>query len=220
MISLPEKAEKRLPLTAIIMSGGRGRRLGGIDKSLITIGGQRLIERTFQIVSHCCQEVLISSNNPQPYREFTAAVIPDIHPHHGALAGMYSCLRQASFPYVLILAGDMPFISAAAIRYLWSQHKGYDVILPKSSDGHQPLHAIYSKNCIVKIKKQLDCGKLKISGFFPEVRVLEIPTTQHPSCFGSHYFFNLNTPADIIQARQLAKRYGNQAPKSAEISFG
>jgi molybdopterin-guanine dinucleotide biosynthesis protein A len=203
---MPEKAEKQLPLTAVIMSGGRGRRLGGIDKPLITIGGQRLIDRTFQIVSHCCQEVLISSNNPQLYREFPATTIPDLYPHHGALGGMYSCLRQASFPYVLILAGDMPFISAAAIHYLWSRHEGYDVILPKSSDGHQPLHAIYNKNCMEKIKKQLDCGKLKISGFFSEVRVLEIPTEQHPSGFGPRYFFNLNTPEDINQARQLAKQ--------------
>jgi len=207
MISTPEKTEKRLPLTAVIMSGGKGRRLGGIDKPLITIGGQRLIDRTFQIVSHCCQEVLISSNNPQPYREFPATTIPDLYPHHGALGGMYSCMLQASFPYVLIVAGDMPFISAAAIRYLWSQHEGYDVILPKSSDGHQPLHTIYSKNCMVKIKKQLDCGKLKISGFFPEVRVLEIPTEQHASYFGTWYFFNLNTPNDINQARQLAKQW-------------
>jgi len=206
MISMPEKAKKRLPLTAVIMSGGRGRRLGGIDKPLITIGGQRLIDRTFQIVSHCCQEVLISSNNPQPYREFPVAIIPDLYPDHGALGGIYSCLRQASFPYVLILAGDMPFISAAAIRYLWSRHEDYDIILPKSSDGHQPLHAIYNKKCLEAIKKQLDEGKLKISGFFSEVRVLEIPAEQHPSCFGARYFFNLNTPEDINQARKLAKQ--------------
>ena len=206
MISMPEKAEKRLPLTAVIMAGGRGRRLGGIDKPLITIGGQRIIDRTFRIVSHCCQEILISSNSPQPYREFPVTIIPDLYPDHGAIGGIYSCLRQASFPYVLILAGDMPFISAAAIRYLWSRHEGYDVILPKSSDGHQPLHAIYNKNCMEKIKKQLNYGKLKISGFFSEVRVVEIPTTQHPSCFGPRYFFNLNTPEDINQARQLAKQ--------------
>ena len=140
MISIAKECKKRLPLTAVIMAGGRGRRLGGIDKPLITIGGQRIIDRTFRIVSHCCQEVLISSNSPQPYREFPVTIIPDLYPDHGAIGGIYSCLRQASFPYVLILAGDMPFISAAAIRYLWSRHEGYDVILPKSSDGHQPLH--------------------------------------------------------------------------------
>jgi len=71
----------------------------------------------------------------------------------------------------------MPFISAAAIRYLWSQHRGYDVCLPRSSDGRQPLgydvclprssdgrqplHAIYKKSCLVAIKKQLEAGQLK-----------------------------------------------------------
>lgn len=206
MISIAEKNEKRLPMTAVILAGGKSRRLGGIDKPLIAIGGQRIIDRTFRIVSNCCQEILISSNNPQPYTTFPVTTVPDLYPDHGALGGIYSCLRQAVFPYVLMLAGDMPFISAAAIRHLWSRHEDYDVILPKSSDGRQPLHAIYNKNCMAAIKKQLDHGKLKISGFFSEVRVLEIPTEQHPSCFGPRYFFNLNTPADINQARQLAKQ--------------
>lgn len=206
MISGTEKNEKRLPMTAVILAGGKSRRLGGIDKPLISIGGQRIIDRTFQVVSHCCREVIISSNNPQPYRKFPVAIIPDLHPNKGALGGIYSCLEQSFFPYALILAGDMPFISAAAIRYLWSRHKDYDVILPKSDDGHQPLHAIYHKNCRQAIKEQLDADKLKISGFFPHVRILEILTEQHPSCFGPGYFFNLNTPDDVKKAQQLAKQ--------------
>ena len=206
MISIAEKNEKRLPMTAVILAGGKSRRLGGIDKPLISIGCQRIIDRTFQIVSHCCQEVIISSNNPQPYSRFPVAIIPDLHPSQGALGGIYSCLDQAFFAYTLILAGDMPFISAAAIRYLWSRHEDYDVILPKSNDGHQPLHAIYHKNCRQAIKKQLDNDKLKISGFFPQVRVLEILTEQHPSYFGPGYFLNLNTPDDVNEARKLAEQ--------------
>ena len=196
--------EKRLPLTAVIMAGGKSRRLGGIDKPLIEIYGQRLIDRIFHAVSACCREVLISSNTPQLYHSFPAAVIPDLYPGRGALGGLYSCLRQASFPAAFIVAGDMPFISAAAIRYLWSQHRGYDVCLPRSSDGRQPLHAIYKKSCLVAIKKQLEAGQLKISGFFPEVRVREVLTEPYPDLFTPRYFFNLNTPDDISKARQLA----------------
>lgn len=206
MISSKEKSEMQLPLTAIILAGGKSKRLGGIDKPLITIGGQRLIDRTFRIVSSCCREVLISSNNSQIYKAFPAAIIPDLYPEHGALGGLYSCLCQASFADAFAVAGDMPFISAAAIRYLWSRQAGYDVVLPKSSDGRQPLHAIYNKNCLEAIKQQLDVDKLKISGFFRYVKVLEVLTEQCPSYFGPWYFFNLNTQEDINLARQLAKQ--------------
>ena len=198
--------KQRLPLTAVIMAGGKSRRLGGIDKPLIEIGGQRLIDRIFNTVSNCCREVLISSNTPQLYHSFPAAVIPDLHPGHGALGGLYSCLRQASFPAAFIVAGDMPFISVAAIRHLWSLHQDYDVCLPRSRDGRQPLHAIYKKSCLEAIKKQLEHGQLKISGFFPEVRVREVLTEHNPDLFTPRYFFNLNTPDDISKARQLAGR--------------
>jgi len=198
--------KQRLPLTAVIMAGGKSRRLGGIDKPLIEIGGQRLIDRIFNTVSNCCREVLISSNTPQLYHSFPAAVIPDLHPGHGALGGLYSCLRQASFPAAFIVAGDMPFISMAAIRYLWSLHQDYDVCLPRSRDGRQPLHAIYKKSCLEAIKMQLEHGQLKISGFFPKVRVREIFTEPYPNLFTPWYFFNLNTPDDIDKARQLAGR--------------
>ncbi|OPX18678.1 MAG: hypothetical protein BZ151_13460 [Desulfobacca sp. 4484_104] len=77
----------------------------GIDKPLIEIDGQRLIDRIFHAVSACCREVLISSNTPQLYHSFPAAVIPDLYPGRGALGGLYSCLRQASFPAAFIVAG-------------------------------------------------------------------------------------------------------------------
>jgi len=203
MISPAEQGLKKLPLTAIIMAGGKSRRLGGIEKPLIRVEGQRIIDRTFRIVSDCCREVLISCNNPQPYKSFSAMTIPDLYPDHGALGGLYSCLAQAACTNAFVVAGDMPFISTTAIRYLWSRHGGYDVVIPRGDDGRQPLHAIYSKNCLEPIKKQLDSGNLKISGFFPQVKVIEIPTEQQPSYFGPRYFFNLNTPADINQLSQL-----------------
>ncbi|MGB9630078.1 MAG: molybdenum cofactor guanylyltransferase, partial [Thermodesulfobacteriota bacterium] len=84
------------------------------------------------------------------------------------------------------------------IRYLISNIEGEDVILPKTNDGFQPLHAIYSKNCQKAIKIILEEGKNKILDFYPMVKVKIIEEDKFKNLDPElKSFININTPEEL-----------------------
>ena len=89
----------------------------------------------------------------------------------------------------------MPFLSKDFIVYLTEQVDKYDIVVPQLSDGFQPLHAVYSQNCLSPIKRLLIAGKLKITGFYKEIRLLSIPEENiKPFNKDGRLFLNINRP--------------------------
>ncbi len=188
-------------LSGVVLAGGRAGRLRGRDKTQLKFGGQTLLSRTLEIIEPLCNEKLISSNSLKTCNN--CRIIPDRNPCQGPLGALYSCLLAASNPYLLIVATDMPFISTWALQKLWQERAGFDVVIPKSPDGMQPLAALYSKECIAPIRSQLEQGNLKIRSFFPEVRVKVINCQDFPDIYHKNIFLNINSPADLQKARTL-----------------
>jgi len=188
-------------LSGVVLAGGRAGRLQGQDKTRLEFGGQTLLERTLKILDPLCSEKLISSNNLAAYSD--CRVIPDLSPGQGPLGALYSCLLAARNPYLLIVATDMPFITTGALQKLWRERNRFDVVIPKSPDGMQPLAALYSRECIVPIRTQLEQGNLKIRSFFPEVHVKVINCQDFPAIYHKNIFLNINSPADLQKAQLL-----------------
>ncbi|MBW1645055.1 MAG: molybdenum cofactor guanylyltransferase [Deltaproteobacteria bacterium] len=204
-----------LPLTGIILAGGRSRRLHGSRKPLLRFGDQTIIERIMAILRATCAEILLSSNESEPYRHLEVEVVPDLIPGSGAFGGLYSGLRRARHPYALVVAGDMPFVTEAVIRCLWRQRQDFQVVIPRTPDGLQPLHALYHRSCLPAMAAELAAGHLKISSFFPRVRVRRLAAADFPALAAPHLFFNINTPADLAAARQLfARQQGERTARS------
>jgi len=88
------------------------------------------------------------------------------------------------------------------IKYMVGKVKSHDVVVPAPPDGLQPLHAIYSRKCMPSIKRLIDEDRLKITGFYRNAKVLEIPagviTTFDPA---DRMFFNVNSPDDLGKIR-------------------
>jgi molybdopterin-guanine dinucleotide biosynthesis protein A len=79
----------------------------------------------------------------------------------------------------------------------------WDVVMPVTKEGHQPLCAVYSKRCINPIERQLRDGDPKILNFFPQVKVKEIPEAQLRSADPDLMsFFNINTPEDLAASEK------------------
>ncbi len=188
-------------LSGVVLAGGRAGRLKGQDKTRLQFGGQTLLARTLEILDPLCSEKLISSNSLKTYNN--CRIIPDRSPGQGPLGALYSCLLAARNPYLLIVATDMPFITTGALQKLWQEQDGFDVVIPKSPDGMQPLAALYSKKCILPIKSQLERGTLKIRSFFSEVRVKVINCQDFPDIYHKNIFLNINSPADLQKAQSL-----------------
>jgi molybdopterin-guanine dinucleotide biosynthesis protein A len=185
-------------MTGIILAGGRNSRMG-TKKSFLTIDGVRLIDKILNVYQEIFAEIIIVTNDPLAYTEFPAAiVVTDIYKEKGALGGIYSGLVFASHEYSFVAACDMPFLSKDFIIYLTEQVTKYDIVVPQLSDGFQPLHAVYSQNCLSPIKKLLSADKLKITGFYKEMSLLSIPEEKiKPFNKNGRLFLNINTPEDL-----------------------
>jgi molybdopterin-guanine dinucleotide biosynthesis protein A len=193
--------QKKPDLSGVVLAGGRAGRLKGQDKTKLRFGRQTLLERTLDILNPLCSETLISSNTLETCSNYR--IIPDRRKGQGPLGALYSCLLAARNPYLLIVATDMPFITTGALQKLWQEREGFEVVIPKSPDGMQPLAALYSRECILPIQAQLEQGNLKIRSFFSEVRVKVINCQDFPGIYHKNIFLNINSPADLQKARSL-----------------
>ena len=190
-------------MTGIILAGGKNSRMG-TNKAFLQLDRIRLIERIIGVLSELFPEIIIVTNDPLSYTQLSSAVIvTDIYKNKGALGGIYAGLFYASENYSFITACDMPFISKDLIAYLARLTNNHDIIVPEGADGMQPLHAVYSKNCLAPIKKNLEADKLKITGFYKGLRVLTV-TEEKLQSFNEDgkTFLNINTPKELDKLKQ------------------
>ncbi len=195
--------EKKTTVTGIILAGGKNSRMG-VNKAFLEINGIRMIDKTMDIYSELFSEILIVTNDPLPYLEFThAAIVTDIYKGKGPLGGIYTGLFYSKNPYVFVSACDMPYLNGDFIEYLAGLTGKHDVIVPELAEGYQPLHAVYSRNCLPSIKRLLMLDKLKITGFYRDMRVLTVSEGQiSPFNQDGRLFQNLNTPRDVDEAQK------------------
>ena len=191
--------------TGIILSGGRSLRMGE-NKAFIKIEGLPIIQRITSLFKQLFQEVIIVTNEPQLFRTLDSKIYVDIIPNKGALGGLYTGIYYSFFKYSFCVACDMPLINKSLVEFLIDNIKDVDVIVPRTMDGLQPLHALYSKNCLTPIKETIAQGKYKILDFYSrvKVRIVEEKDFIHldPS---KASFINVNTPDELISIRRDRK---------------
>ncbi len=188
------------------MAGGKSSRMG-TDKSFVKLKGKPVIEHVLERVSSLGQaETLLITNRPGEYMYLKLPMYSDIVPDKGSLGGIYTAIHHSRYNHALIVACDMPFVNKALLQHMLSLREDYDVIVPVV-DGHpQGLHAIYSKNCLGPIRRRLDADRLKVIGFYDDVRVRYLQPTEHQLIDPQGLsFFNVNTPNELEQARQHLK---------------
>jgi len=191
-------------MTGIILSGGKSSRMG-LNKAFLEIQGERLIDRTVRQFQELFSEVILVTNEPPLYLDQDVTLITDIYKRKGPLGGLYAGLFYASFDYAFLCACDMPYLNVEFIRYMMGKVAEYDIVIPETSEGYFPLHAIYSRRCLPVIKNLLERGdRLKMTGCFKGMRVLFIPEsiirTYDPQ---GVMFLNINTEQDLQQALVL-----------------
>jgi molybdopterin-guanine dinucleotide biosynthesis protein A len=196
---------QRMRVTGVIQAGGKSTRMGGAPKALLELGGRPIIERVASVLREVVDDVLVVTNTPELYRFLHLPMVPDIFPDHGSLGGIHSGLASASGDAAFTVGCDMPFLRADVARLVVGRAAEADVVIPRTGDQLETLHAVYGKACLPHMEERLRAGRLKIVGFFDRVRVLEIPETA-VACHADPaiVFMNVNTPEELAQARTLA----------------
>ncbi|MBK7105727.1 MAG: molybdenum cofactor guanylyltransferase [Ignavibacteriae bacterium] len=148
--------------TAIILSGGKSKRIGS-DKALLKINGITLIERIQILLKEIFNEVIIISNSPENYNFINSKIYRDIFPGFGPLSGIHSGLINSTSENIFFISCDMPFVTKDLINFLILQTKSEDILIPKSHNNFQTLCAVYKKSCIPKAEELLKLASEKIN---------------------------------------------------------
>ncbi|MDY6989993.1 MAG: molybdenum cofactor guanylyltransferase [Thermodesulfobacteriota bacterium] len=188
-----------------ILSGGLNTRMGGHNKAFLVVGNQRILDRLNNTFQDLFEELLLVTNDPLRYLSWDMMMVSDLFPIRSSLTGIHSALFHCSQPHLFVTACDTPFLKKALIRVLLEElEPKWDVIIPVTEEGNQPLCAIYSKRCLKPIEHQLSEQDPKIINFFSKVKVKEVPEEKlrvaDPDLVS---FFNVNTPEDLAAAEKM-----------------
>ncbi len=188
--------ESKAKMTAIILAGGNSIRMGE-NKAFLQIEGVPIIIRIHTLLKELFEEVVIVTNQKDLFRDLDSNVYTDLLPNKGALGGLYTGIFYSSFQYSFSVACDMPFIKRSLVQFLIKNAKDEDAIVPRTSDGLQPLHAIYSKTCLSPMKKVIEQGKRRIIDFYAlvKVKIVEESDFLHLDPLRES-FINVNTPEE------------------------
>jgi molybdopterin-guanine dinucleotide biosynthesis protein A len=172
-------------LTGAILTGGHASRFNGRDKGGLVVGGRTIRERQRDALAAVCEEIL----------EIDRAA--DLVPGCGPLGGVHAALARAAHDTVLVLACDMPFVSAALLQHLVALAGEADAIVPRSERGYHPLCAVYSRACLGPFARRLAAGRFTMIDVLADVRLRTVETGEL-AVFGpaDHLLANVNTPAE------------------------
>jgi molybdenum cofactor guanylyltransferase len=188
--------------TAAILAGGRARRLGGLDKSRLTIGGLTILQRQLDLLQGVADRVMVVANDPARFEGLGVPVVPDVVSGAGSLGGIYTAVTAATGP-VLVLASDMPFLTAPFLSRVFERGLDVDVALPRGPDGYHPLCASYAPACADPIRRRLEAGALKVLDLLTDVRVRELAPDELAAFDPDGLLLlNINTPDDLARAER------------------
>lgn len=196
-------------VTGVIQAGGKSTRMGGEPKALLELAGRRIIERVLDAIAPVVDDVLVVTNTPDRYGFLGLPMVADAYPEHGSLGGIFTGLQAASGEAAFTVACDMPFLHRDVARLVVERAGEGDVVIPRVGEQYETMHACYAKGCLGPIEARLKAGRLKIIGFFDDVRVIEVDeaaVARHRA--PDVVFMNVNTPDELARARTLAARLG------------
>jgi molybdopterin-guanine dinucleotide biosynthesis protein A len=198
--------------TGIILAGGQSRRMG-VDKAFVVFDGQRLIERVLGVLQQVCGEILIASSDTRPYAMLGARVIPDSIRDFGAIAGLHAALEGMDTDLGVVVAVDMPFLSAPLLRAMVAAAADWDAVVPalasqtaragagrgRAKDlGLYPVHAVYRRSCLPAIRAAIDRDDRRLGVFLSAVRVRYFTADEmRPHDPELRSLVNVNTPGDL-----------------------
>lgn len=194
-------AETSIPvedISAVILAGGRARRMGGEDKGLIELKGRPLLDYIISALRPQVGEILVNANrNLDRYREFGYPVIEDMMgDFFGPLAGMATAMQATGKPCLLTVPCDSPFVPAQLAATLYHAMKRDHAELSVAHDGvrMQPVFALLDCQLLPSLLDYLNGGGRKIDTWYAQHRLALANFSASPQTF-----LNLNTPEDRVE---------------------
>lgn len=195
-------------VAAAIIAGGPARRLGGVTKSLLEIGGRAVADRQLEVLRPLFARVFAVANDPAPWRARGVDVVADRVSGAGPLAGLSAALAAAGdAEAVVCLAGDLPFLSPALLTALRERMPEADALAPRPAGRAEPLCARYAVRLRAAVDARLAGGRFALHELLAEVATAWLDDGELGALDpDGRSFVNLNSPHDLRRAEEIARR--------------
>jgi len=184
-------------VTGIVLAGGQGRRMGGVDKGLQLLHGKPMVEHVIGRLAPQVDEILINANqNLEAYGRFGHRVVPDaIGGFAGPLAGLHAGLGAARHALVLTVPCDSPFLPPDLLARLQKQLSGSDLAVAKTGDQAHPVFSLVRVSVLDHLSGFLSAGGRKIDAWYSTLKIVEVPFDDEADAFR-----NINTREELNSA--------------------
>jgi molybdenum cofactor guanylyltransferase len=184
-------------ITAVILAGGKARRMDGEDKGLITLQGKPMIDYIISALRPQADDIIINANrNAEQYGAFGLPVVADmLGDYFGPLVGMATGMHTTDNPYIVTTPCDSPFIPGTLVETLYRALEDQQADISVAHDGArmQPVFALLRCELLPSLLAYLNEGGRKIDTWYSRHRLALADFSGSPDTF-----MNLNTPEDRI----------------------
>jgi molybdopterin-guanine dinucleotide biosynthesis protein A len=190
-----------VPITGVVLAGGKGRRMGGVDKGLQLFRGRTLIDLVLERMRPQVTEILINANqNRERYEAYGYNVVGDLFSGYaGPLAGLHSALSAASHDLVLTVPCDSPFLPMNLVKRLDTARRSQSADIAVARTGRQahPVFCLVQRKLLPHLTSFLDDGGRKIDAWYADLNVVEVAFDDQPDAFT-----NFNTFDEMLAAER------------------
>ena len=185
-------------VTGLILAGGQGRRMGGVDKGLQPLRGRPMVAWVLERLAPQVTEVIVNANqNQAEYARLGCRVVGDeIGGFAGPLAGLQAGLKANVHPFLVTVPCDSPFLPRDLVQRLHAAliANHADLAVAKTGDQPHPVFSLVRESLAGHLTKFLAGGGRKIDAWYAALKVVEVPFDDQPDAFS-----NINTPADLAE---------------------
>ncbi len=186
-------------VTGVVLAGGQGRRMGGVDKGLVPLDGRPMVAHVLERLSPQVADVLINANqNADRYAAFGHPVVADeIAGFAGPLAGLHAALAHAAREFVVTVPCDSPFLPADLVARLGAALAAAkaQLAVAKTFDQPHPVFCLVRRDVLAHLAAYLTGGGRKIDAWYATLAVVEVPFDDEADAFR-----NINTADELAAA--------------------
>ena len=188
-------------ISGIVLAGGLGRRMGGVDKGLQLLHGKPMIEHVLDRLRPQVGEIIINANqNLDRYQSFGHRVVSDaIGGFAGPLAGLHAGLQAITSPLAVTVPCDSPFLPADLVARLHDRLGANDLAVAKTGDQAHPVFALVRQSVAGNLQTFLASGGRKIDAWYAALKVVEVTFDDEADAFR-----NINTIEELKGSEQFS----------------
>jgi molybdopterin-guanine dinucleotide biosynthesis protein A len=185
-----------MKITGIVLAGGLGRRMGGVDKGLVPLHGKAMVAHVLERLAPQVDELLVNANqNLEQYAAFGYRVIADnLLGHAGPLAGLQAGFSEAKHDWVATVPCDSPFLPLDLIARLRTgliQHQAQLAVAMTLGQPH-PVFCLCQRSLLPHLTSFLGAGGRKFDAWYTDLKAVEVNFDDQVDAFK-----NINTPQQL-----------------------